>query len=80
MNFIEQGGLFDVLVGYYLRGHIDVNLAYSSMLLSYISRFKSLSKLPPGKEKNGLCLAAYRGDVEWDFSQTIDACRDFFGF
>ena len=54
MNFIEQRCLFDVLVGYYLRGHIDVNLAYSSMLLSYISRLKSRRKLPPGKEKNGL--------------------------
>ena len=54
MNFIEQGCLFDILVGYYLRGCFDVNLAYSSMLLSYISRLKSRRKLPPGKEKNGL--------------------------
>ena len=78
MNFIGERCLFDVLVSYYLRGHIDVNLAYSSMLLSYISRLKSRRKLPPGKEKNGLCLAAYRGDVEWVFSQTIDACRAVF--
>ena len=78
MNFIEQGCLFDILVGYFLRGHIDVNLAYSSMLLSYISRLKTRSKLPPGKEKNGLYLTAYRCDVVWVFSQTIDACRAFF--
>ena len=66
-----------LLVGYYLRGHIDVNLAYSSMLLSYISRLKSRRKLPPGKERNGLRLAARRRDAEWVFSQTIDACRAF---
>ena len=78
MNFIEQRCLFDVLVGYYLRGHIDVNLAYSSMLLSYISRLTSRSKLPPGKERNGLRFAARRRDTEWVLSQIIDACRAFF--
>ena len=78
MNFIEQGCLFDVLVGYYLRGHIDVNLAYSSMLLSYISHLESRKKLPPGKEKNGLKLAAQRCDAEWVFSQIFDACRASF--
>ena len=78
MNFIEQRCLFDVLVGYYLRGHIVVNLAYSSMLLSYILRLKSRRKLPPGKEKNGLRLAARRRDTEWVLSQIIDACRATF--
>ena len=56
VNFIGERCLFDVLVSYYLRGHIDVNLAYSSMLLSYISRLKSRRKLPPGKEKMGFDL------------------------
>ena len=73
--FIKQGCLFAVLVGYYLRVYIDVNLCVSSMLLSYISRLKRRRKLPPGKEKNRLRLAARRCDVEWVFSQTIDACR-----
>ena len=78
MLFIKQGCLFDILVGYYLRVYIDVNLCVSSMLLSYISRLKSRRKLPPEKEKNGLCPAARRWDAEWGFSQTIDACRVLF--
>ena len=74
MNFIEQGCLFDVLVGYYLREH-QRKSCVSSTLLSYISRLKSRRKLPPKKEKNGLRLAARRCDVEWVPSPTIDACR-----
>ena len=74
MNFIEQGCLFDVLVGYYLREH-QRKSCVSSTLLSYISRLKSRRKLPPKKEKNGLRLAARRCDVEWVSSPTIDACR-----
>ena len=35
----------------------------------YISRLKSRRKLPPGKEKNGLLLAARRYDAEWVLSQ-----------
>ena len=78
VNFIGERCLFDVLVSYYLRGHIDVNLAYSSMLLSYISHLESRKKLPPGKEKSGLRLTALRCDDEWVFSQIIDACKAFF--
>lgn len=52
-----------------------LKIAYGNALLSYISRLKSRRKLPPGKEKNGLRLAARRCDVEWVSSQTIDACR-----
>ena len=52
-----------------------LKIAYGNALLSYISRLKSRRKLPPGKEKNGLRFVARRCDVEWVFSQTIDACR-----
>ena len=48
---------------------------YSVRFFLYISRLKSRRKLPPVKERNGLRLAARRCDVEWVFSQTIDACR-----
>ena len=54
---------------------VDYQLREFYAFISYISRLKSRRKLPPGKEKNGLRLAARRCDVEWDFSQTIDACR-----
>ena len=54
-------------VGYQLR---ELNV-----FLSYISRLKSRKKLPPGKEKNGLRLAAKDSDAEWVFSQMFDACR-----
>ena len=54
-----------------MRIYIDVNLAYSSILLSYISRLESCKKLPPGKEKNGLRLADRRYDTVWVFSQKL---------
>ena len=55
-----------------------LKIAYGNALLSYISRLKSRRKLPPGKEKNGLLLAAWRCDFMWDFSQKTDACRASF--
>ena len=55
--------------------NVPSKIAYGNALLSYISRLKSRRKLPPGKERNGLRLGAWRCDVEWVFSQTIDACR-----
>ena len=48
---------------------------YSVRFFLYISRLKSRRKLPPGKERNGLRLAALRREAEWVFSQIIDACR-----
>ena len=57
---------------------INANLAYQVCFFLYISCLKSRRKLPPGKEKNGLRLAARRCDTEWVFSQIIDACRAFF--
>ena len=47
-----------------------VKIAYRNALLSYISRLESRRKLPPGKERNGLRLAALRCDSEWVFSRT----------
>ena len=47
-------------------------IVYRNALFSYISRLKSRSKLPPGKEKNGLRLAAREVRCRVGF---IDACR-----
>ena len=44
-----------------------LEIAYQNALLSYISRLESRRKLLPGKEKNGLRLAARRCDAEWGF-------------
>ena len=79
-------------VGYQLEGYFAkfllkrgcyvslfrLKIAYQNALLSYISRFESRRKLPPGKEKNGLQFAARRCDAEWVLSQIIDACRAAF--
>ena len=52
-----------------------MRIVYRNALLSYISRLESRKKLPPGKEKKGLQLAAYRCNAEWVFSQTNGCLR-----
>ena len=59
--------LLAVFNGYQLR---ELNV-----FLSYISRLESRKKLPPGKEKSGLRLAAKGSDAEWGFSQTNRCLR-----
>ena len=69
-EFLNSLPFLPRFVGYQLR---ELNV-----FLSYISRLEGRKKLPPGKEKNGLKLAARMCDAEWVFSQMFDACRAVF--
>ena len=53
MLFIKQGCLFVVLVGYYLRGHIDVNLAYQVRLFLTYRALKVAGNYRPWRREMG---------------------------
>jgi hypothetical protein len=56
VNFIEQGCLFVVLVGYYLRGHIDLILRIKYAFFFTYRALKVAGNYRPGRRKMGFAL------------------------